>query len=408
MPKQILKSKIQENKTKIAPILNYEKQNSECSENNPEQFSKDITSSKDLSGAKMSKLEFYLMKIKKVPIKEKLFFVQHLSLMLRVGISLSSSLKTLAMQTQNKYFSFVLTNIAQKVENGCSFTESLKQYENIFGELFINMIEAGEASGKLEEVLRELFIQIKKEHAILSKVKGALTYPAVILVAMLGIGTFMMIVVVPRITANFLEMKVELPLPTKILIGISNILIHNGIWAIIVLVAIIFLIAKLLKTKKGKAFFDLLALKTPIFGPIIKKINLARFARNISSLLKTEIMIVKSFEITSKVLGNTYYKEAVLEMGMKLKKGESLTETIKKYPKLFPPTIVQMINIGEETGDLDSILIELAEFYEGEIDQTMNDLPSLIEPILILILGIGVGGIAISIIMPMYTITSGV
>ena len=203
-------------------------------------------------------------------------------------------------------------------------------------------------------------------------------------------------------------MNAQLPLPTKILIAISNALIHNGVLVVVCLVIFIIAFIRILKTKKGKSFFDSLILKMPIIAPIIKKINLARFARNISSLLKTDIMIVKSFEITSSVLGNTQYKDAVLDMGMKLKKGEGLTESIKNYPKLFPPVIVQMVSIGEETGDLDNILIELAEFYEGEIDQIMTDLPALIEPILILILGIGVGGVAISIIMPMYSITSAV
>ncbi len=354
----------------------------------------------------MAKANFFLLKLSRVPLKEKLFFVQNLSLMLRVGISISKALKTLAIQAQNKYFKYVLIKIAYSVENGRTFSESLGEYKNIFGELFINTIESGELSGKLENVLKELYIQMKKEHALISKVKGALTYPLVILVAMLGIGTFMVVAIVPKITQNFIEMNMTLPLPTRILIFVSDLIRHNAIIVTIVLCIFIFILIKIHRTPKGKSFFDKILLKAPIIGPITKKINLAKFSRNINLLLKTDIMIVRAFEITSDVLNNSHYKKAVFEMSVTLKKGDTLTNTIEKYPILFPPTIVQMINIGEETGDLDNILLELAEFYEGEVDQIMTDLPSLIEPILILVLGIAVGGMALSILLPMYSMSS--
>lgn len=218
----------------------------------------------------------------------------------------------------------------------------------------------------------------------------------------------MMAVVIPKMTANFQEMGVELPLPTKILIGVGNALANNGI--IIGIIAIIFLVLliKFFRTKSGKKIFDAIMLRLPIFGTIIKKMNLARFSRNISSLLKTDIMIVNCFDIVSDVLGNYYYKQAMKDVGVQIKKGVTITESIKKYPKLFPPVVNQMVAIGEETGDLDNILVELAEFYETEVDQIMTDLPSIIEPLLILFLGLGVGGVAIAIIMPMYSITSGI
>lgn len=356
----------------------------------------------------LKSLNNILSRLTGVPLKEKLFFVQHLGVMLRVGISLSKALFTLSVQTQNKYFKEILTSIYKKVDGGENFSKCLESYPKVFNELFVNMIKAGEESGKLEEALKQLYVQIKKEHALLSKVKGALTYPAVILLAMVGIGIFMMIVVIPKMTANFSEMGVELPLPTKILISFSNTLANNGIAVGIIAIVIIFILVKYFKTKKGKKVFDFLLLHFPIFGPITKKINLARFSRNISSLLKTDIMIVESFDIVASILGNSYYKEAMLEVGANIKKGITVTESIKKYPKFFPPMVVQMVAIGEETGDLDDILVELADFYETEIDQVMTDLPSIIEPLLILVLGVGVAGIAISILMPMYSLTSSI
>ncbi|MEK7097518.1 MAG: type II secretion system F family protein, partial [Patescibacteria group bacterium] len=325
----------------------------------------------------MQKINGYLLKLSRVPLKEKLFFVQHLGIMLKAGISLSVALKTLADQSSNKLFEAALTGLAADVEKGKGFSESLKPYENIFGELFINMIEAGELSGKLENVLEQLYIQMKKQHELTGKVKGALTYPAVIIFAMGGIGVFMMIFVVPKITEMLKSFNAELPLATRILIGLSEAIINNGIITLIVLAILITTATKAMHTYKGKYIFQTLVLKMPIISPIIKKINLARFSRTISALLKTDIAIIKSFQITANVLGNLHYRNALLEMAERIKKGGQINEVIKTYPKLFPPTVAQMIAIGEQTGELDNILQELAGFYEGEVDQVMNNLPSI-------------------------------
>ncbi len=356
----------------------------------------------------ISRINDFLAKFSNIPISEKLFFVQYLGIMLKAGISLSAALKTLARQTKNRKFAKIIDNISKNVERGVSFTDSLRPYEKIFGQLFINMIESGEISGKLEEVLKKLYIQFKKNHELVSKVKGALTYPVVILIAMCGIGIFMMIVVVPKITAMFQDFNAELPLPTKLLIKFSDSLVSHGLLYLIGAVVFVLIFVQLIKTAKGKHIFHAVLLKLPIFGQIIKKINLARFARTISSLLKTDIMIIKSFQITGQVLGNIQYRDALLDMSNKIKKGGTISEIISKYPKLFPPVVVQMIAVGEDTGELDYVLEELAEFYEEEIDQTMNNLPAIIEPVLILTLGLVVGGMAVAIIMPMYSLTSAI
>jgi len=358
--------------------------------------------------ALMDKINGFLLKFSKVPLKEKLFFVQHLGIMLKAGISLSAALNTLAEQSENAKFKKILSEIGQKVESGITFTDSLKGYNNTFGELFINMIEAGEISGKLENVLARLYIQLKKQHELISKVKGALTYPAVIIIAMLGIGTFMMTVVVPRITGMFKDLNAELPLPTKILIGASDALVQHGVLSAITFILIIVSLIKILKTYKGKFYFQSILLKLPIFGAIAKKINIAQFARTVSSLLKTDIMIIKTFQIAGNVLNNLHYREALLEISNKIKKGSQINDILKNYKSLFPPVIIQMVAVGEQTGELDSILEELADFYENEVDKIMENLPALIEPILILALGLGVGAMAVAIIMPMYAITTAI
>ena len=369
---------------------------------------KNISTTEEPGTSTMDKINTYLLRFSRVPLKEKLFFVQNLGLMLKSGISLSAALTTLAKQTPNQRFAAILLEVGHSVEEGNSFSESMKNHHKVFGEMFVSMVEAGEMSGKLEDVLRQLFIQMKKENALISKVKGALTYPAVIIMAMFGIGTFMIVVIIPKITVMFAEMEAELPLPTKILIGVSDLIIHNGLLAIILFVSAVTIFIKTIQHPKGKYVFQAILLKTPVISPILKKINLARFARNISSLMKTDIMIIKCFQITADVLGNLHYRNALLVMAQKIKKGEKLSEAIDLYPHLFNPVVAQMIAIGEETGELDNILNELAGFYEEEVDLIMESLPAIIEPLLILVLGLGVGGVAVAIIMPMYSITESI
>jgi type IV pilus assembly protein PilC len=356
----------------------------------------------------MQKIDLFFMNISRVPASEKLFFVQHLGVMLKAGVSIVTSLRTLAKQSKNKKFIQILNDIANNVEKGTSLADSLKLHEKIFGELFINMIEAGEVSGKLESVMGQLFIQLKKQHAIMSKVKGAMTYPVVILVAVFGIGAFMMVFVVPKITSMLKDFGADLPLATRVLIGTSDFIVNHGIIVSIGLIVFFYSAIKINKTYRGKWIIQSVLLKLPVFGEIIKKINLARFSRTISSLLKTDIMIIKSFQITANTLGNLHYKKALNETAEKIKKGTAINEVIATYADLFPPLVTQMVAIGEQTGELDDILGELAEFYEEEVDQVMTNLPSIIEPILILVMGGVVGGMAIAIIMPMYSLSSAV
>ncbi|KKQ61324.1 MAG: hypothetical protein US81_C0007G0004 [Parcubacteria group bacterium GW2011_GWE2_38_18] len=356
----------------------------------------------------VEKINNLLLVFSRIKSSEKLFFVQNLGIMLKAGVSLLMSLRTLAKQSSSKKFVTIINDMADNVEKGKTLTESLKPHEKVFGELFINMVEAGEISGKLESVLTQLFTQIKKQHKLVSKVKGAMTYPIVVLSAMGAIGTFMMIVVVPKLTSMLKDFGAKLPLPTQILITVSDTLVNNGPLVLLCLIVFIFIFIRILKTYRGKYYFQSIILKLPVVSPIVKKINLAKFARTISSLLKTDIMIIKSFQITANVLGNLHYREAVNEIAEKIKKGSTINEVISQYPKLFSPIVVQMVNIGEQTGELDEILEELAQFYEEEVDQIMDTLPSILEPILILVLGTAIGGMAVAIIMPMYSLSNSI
>lgn len=364
------------------------------------------TSEKEEKKSLLERINNYLMKFSRVPLKEKLFFVQYFGIMFKTGISLSVILRTLSRQTANKYFAKVIGEISREVEKGSSLADAFRPHEKVFGELFINMIEAGEVSGNLETVLNQLYIQIKKQNELTSKIKGALTYPTVLVIVMILIGIFMMVVVVPKLLGVLSTFGTTLPLPTRILIAVSNFMTNNLLLLGAAILIFIITAVKILRTEKGKYAFGWLMLKTPIIGPILKKINLARFARTSSSLIKTDILIVRAFKITASVLGNLPYRRVIEEVSGKIEKGGQINEIISEYPHLFPPVVQQIVAVGEETGELDEILMELADFYEKEVDAIMDNLPSIIEPILILLLGIGVGGMAVAVIMPMYSLTS--
>jgi type IV pilus assembly protein PilC len=351
------------------------------------------------------RLEDAFLDLQGVSVREKLVFIQNLSVMIKAGIPVLASFRTLAEQTESKNFSRIIKQVALKLEQGSSLNESLKMYPRVFNELFVNMVGSGEVSGKLEEVLAQLHLQIKKQYELTSRIKGALIYPIIVVVAMVGIGIFMITFIIPKITAAFVESKVPLPLFTRILIGLSNFLITHWVVSLIGSLVLIVGIWQILRTEKGKYYWQAVVLHLPIVAPIVKKINLARFSRTAGSLLKTDVMIVNAFQITANVVGNLHYRKAILEISEQLKKGGQINETIKNYPQFFPPMVIQMVTVGEQTGEVSNILSDLAEFYESEVDQVMQNLPSIIEPVLILALGLGVGAIAVAVIMPMYTLT---
>lgn len=348
------------------------------------------------------------MKIKlfqKISATNKIFLLQNLSVMVRTGVPLADALATLAETTRNKKLKNILSDVQKKIKEGKNFSESLEVYQESFGELFINMIKAGEASGQLDSVLKELYVQTLKDHQLVMKVRNAMTYPTIIVIAMLVIGSFMIVFVLPNITNLFRELDVELPLATRILIAISDFFQNNGLAVLISFLVIIAVLAKTISTQKGKLILDTILLRLPIVAGIIKKINLARASRSLSSLIKTDITIIETLQITSRVLGNSLYKKALMESAEQVKKGNKIADIFKNYPQIFPPNIIQMVSVGEETGSLDDILENLAAFYEEEVYNTMENLPVIIEPVLMILIGVGVAGIALAILMPMQSLT---
>lgn len=344
----------------------------------------------------------------KVSLIEKVLFTRHLGVMVKAGVSLPKALNILVLQTKNEKFSKIISEVGKDVNQGISLSDSLSKYPEVFNKLFVNMIKVGETSGNLEEVLFLLAKQLKKDHELISKVKGAMVYPSVIICAMIGIGIMMMVFVIPNLVSVFDAFQTELPFTTKMLIWVSSFFSEN-IFLVIGSIAVLAIVFKTIsKQNSGNKFFDSLVLRLPAVGALVMKINVARFARTLGSLLAGGVTIIQSLNIISETLTNIHYSQSLKNVSKKISEGVELNKALGEYEKLYPVLVSQMIAVGEETGTLSNILIELAEFYESEVDATLNNLSAIIEPVLMLIIGAAVGFFAISIIQPMYSIMGGV
>lgn len=372
-----------------------------------EAFIKHQKKKKEFIPKDLSKIERIIVNLTPVSSTEKIFFTQNLGLMVKSGIALNETLTSLINQTKNKRFQYVLHDLRTGVEKGQYFSDMLEKHPHVFSKIFVSMVRAGEKSGKLEESLKTLACQMKKDHTIVTKVKGAMIYPIIVIVAMAIIGVVMMIMVVPNVTSVFAEGGAVLPLPTRVLIGISDVLIKDGIFIGAGVLFLAVLLFKIAKTQKGKRFFHKIVLIIPILAPIVKKINLARFSRTLSSLLKTDMPIVETLHIVSDTLNNVHYKQVLINTAENITKGTAIAAILEKSEALFPPVVTQMIYGGEQSGNLSEVLDGLADFYEEEVDVIMTNLPTIIEPVLILILGVGVGFFAIAIMLPIFSISSG-
>jgi len=346
--------------------------------------------------------------LKRVSLVDRMLFARYLSVMIKAGLSFSRALKVLSEQTKNQYFAEIIRQINDNVRKGESLADSLAKHPKVFNELSVNMVRVGETGGNLEEVLGNLAEQMKKDHEVVSKVRGAMVYPAVIFVAMIIIGILMMIFVIPTLLATFKELKVELPFATRVIIIVSDAFQNYGLFILAGMILSVWGFLAVIKTAKGKRYFDFLMLRLPIFGAIIKKVNLARFSRTLSSLIESGVSINKSLDIISRTLTNTYYRESLESAAKEVQKGIDLSDTIGHHKKLYPVLMISMIKVGEETGTLGDSLKQVAEFYEEEVEQVTENLSSIIEPILMMIIGAAVGFFAISMIQPMYSLMEGI
>ena len=336
-----------------------------------------------------------------VPNVVKVTFAKHMSLMIKAGLPVDEAVRVLAEQAQGR-FRKALMGVLAAVEGGRQLSEGFAQYPKIFSELFIATIRAGESSGTLEQSLDDLAVQLSKSYDLQRKIRGAMIYPILVLVAASGIGMGLSLFVLPRIIGLFESITVELPLATRIMIGFSRFMVAYGVPFTIGMIFGIIGLIQFMGWKPIRPFSHGLLLKLPVFGSLARNFNLAMFARTMATLLKSGITIGDAFEITSNTLRNARYKSALLRVKQGTETGVPASTILEEFPKLFPSITTRMLAVGERSGKLEETFQYLAEFYEDEVDVTTKNLSTVLEPILLIIIGLTVAYIAIAIITPIY------
>jgi len=343
-----------------------------------------------------------------VKLHDKIIFTRNLSVMLSAGLPLSRSLGILEKQTKNFKFKIALGSLMEDINSGMGLSDGMKKFPAIFSNLFVSMVRAGEESGGLPQSLRSVGEQLERTYTINRKVRGALTYPAIILTAVFGIGILMLIYVVPTLTKTFADLHVELPASTKFIINISSFLVNHTVFFVIGLVFFIFLSYLGIKSKRGQIIVGFIAMHLPVIGKIVQEFNSARATRTLSALFSAGVPVQHAISISADVMQNIYFKKVLIEAGEKVEKGSTLSSVFKDHSDLYPVIVGEMIEVGEETGKLAEMLMNIAVFYEEEVEAATKDLSTVIEPLLMILIGAAVGFFAVSMITPMYSVMSGI
>lgn len=342
----------------------------------------------------------------KVSLSEKIVFTNNLSGMLMAGLSLTRALTIFEKQTTNPAMKKVLTSLIDSINSGNTLSDGMKKFPKVFSGLFTSMVHSGEESGGLPKALSEVGLNLKKSYDLNKKIKSALTYPTIIFCAIILIGILMMIFVVPTLTKTFKDLGADLPASTKTIIWISDTVSQHTLLFLLVLAVIITGMVLFMRLKATQKYFDYIVLRIPVVGTLAKEVNTARTARTLSSLLSSGVDMSRALTITQEVLQNIYYKEIIRQAVVSIEKGSVLSSSFKDNPKLYPVMMGEMIEVGEETGNLAKMLIDIANFYESEIDNKTKDLSTIIEPVLMVFIGGAVGFFAVSMISPMYSVMS--
>ena len=340
----------------------------------------------------------------KVKADDIVVFSRQLATMVEAGVPLVQSLSILGEQVENATLHKTVIGLRDDVESGKSLSEALEKQKKIFSVLFVNMVRAGESSGKLEEILDRLATYVEKSSALQKKIQSALVYPAVVSVMALVITGAMMTWVIPQFAGIFISLNAPLPMPTRILIAASAFMRHNILLIIGAIIGSLVAFFRFINTKGGRYWFDGLKLKLPIFGPLFIKVAISKFSRTLSTLVKSGVPILGALEIVGKTAGNAQIEKIISELRTSIKEGESISAPLGRK-KIFPPMVVRMIAVGEETGELDKMLSKISDFYDVQVDNAVNGLTSMIEPLVIAFLGIVIGGIVIAMFLPILTLT---
>ncbi|MBI4117880.1 MAG: type II secretion system F family protein [Parcubacteria group bacterium] len=349
----------------------------------------------------------FRFQIGSVRFVDKLLFTKHLSVMTHAGITIDEALEILQSQSHMIGFQNVLRKIHSDILSGENLSASMRKHPKVFDTLYVNVIAAGEQSGTLDESLDNLSIQMKKTHELRQKIKAAMYYPMFVLFLTLTLGFTLSVFVLPKITPLFSGLNVELPIFTKILLFLAAVFGHYGVQIVLVFALAVFVIVTLFRAKSLAPVIHAGYLRTPFIRKIVRDVNLALFCRTLGTLLRSGLTINEALDISADTLKNNVYKRKLHQASVAVQSGKSLSEFLESQEEYFPPLVYRMLNTGEETGKLDNVLMYLAEFYEQEVDNVAKNLSTILEPLLLAVIGLVVGFLAVAIIAPIYQITSG-
>jgi type IV pilus assembly protein PilC len=340
----------------------------------------------------------------KVKVDKQIIFTKNLSGMIKAGLSLFRALSVLKKQTKNIKLGKILTSLSNEINAGGTLSSGLAKFPDVFSKLFVSMTRAGEESGNLAGALAEVGANLEKAHSLTKKVKGALIYPGVILSAMVLIGVLMFAFVVPTLAGTFKELGVQLPISTRFIIALGNFFSQYLILSFALIIGSVAGIIYLFRASFMKKYVDFIIIRLPIVGSLSKELNTARTTRTMSSLLLSGVSITRAIEITGEVVQNVYYKKVLNQAREEIEKGAPFSKAFEENPKLYPVMMTEMVQVGEETGNLSDMLLQVASFYEEQVENKTKNLSIVIEPVLMVVIGAAVGFFAISMISPLYSI----
>ena len=341
----------------------------------------------------------------RVQLADLVVFTRQLATMIDAGIAIVQSLQALAEQTTNKVMRDTIKDVCSRVEAGESFSEALIRHPKAFNKLYVSMVGAGEKGGLLAEILARLATYLENTERLRKKVKTALMYPTVVTIVAIVITVFLLVRVIPTFKEVYSGFNAKLPAPTEVMIGISEIVQHYLLYLIVLAGAGVWGWLYFIKTKQGREFWDSQRIKLPVFGPIAHKICLARFTRTLASLVRSGVPILEVLQIVSQTVGNTVMEKAVKASALDIERGEGISNALAKHP-VFPTMIIRMLSAGEQTGNIDTMLERVADFLDEEIETTLSGLMSLIEPLLIVFLGVVIGGMVICMFLPIFNLAN--
>lgn len=343
----------------------------------------------------------------KVTTKNLVIFTRQFSTMIDAGLPLVQCLEILARQQDNKTFKRILVNVKENVEAGATFADSLKKHPRVFDDLYVNLVAAGEVGGILDTILNRLAAYIEKALKLRKKVKSAMTYPATIVGIAILVIAVILVFVIPAFEQMFADFGGALPAPTQIVINLSRFVKDYILVILGAVVAFVFLMKYLYRTKKGRQKFDAWSLRLPIFGPLVRKVAIAKFSRTLGTMLTSGVPILDALDIVAKTAGNKVVEKAVYNVRDSIREGKTIAEPMEKSG-VFPPMVCQMVAVGEQSGSIDTMLNKIADFYDDEVDDAVANLTAMMEPLLMLFLGITVGGLVIAMYLPIFKIAGAV